>query len=125
MNLQNTIWQNYGFWFKVSLIAVLFWIIISLTLSLVIYFSWPFYIRGFELMIFRFLTWFFILPAIGIMGSINTIPFIAGWLFENVPDRLPIMPSGLTRATANKPANSYKNVASKLDEFYNDDDDVF
>jgi len=125
MNLQNTIWQNYGFWFKVSLVAILFWVIISLTLSLVVYFAWPFYVRGFELMVFKFLTWFFILPAIGILGFINVIPFISGWLFEDVPDKSPHMAIGSPIVPKVQPTNSYKNVAAKLDEFYNDEDDGF
>lgn len=118
----HPVWRNYGFWFKISLLTILFWFIFALSLSLIIYFSWPFYVKGLEAIIFRFLTWFFLLPSIGLLGFINAMPFMINWLCEDIPDVAPMTPTqqlnvqqGIPPAAAKK-LQSYKDVAAKLEE---------
>ncbi len=125
----HKIWQNYSFWFKLSLIMVFFWFIFSLSISLVIYFSWPYNVIGIEAIIFKFLTWFFVLPSVALLGIVNAIPFMATWLFEDIEDDAsPFLPNQrVVRQGGNavnnqnnqqpvKKTQSYKDVSSRLME---------
>jgi hypothetical protein len=122
---QTYIWKNYGLWFRVSLIAVLFWFIFSLSLCLVIYFAWPVNVNGLEVIIFNLLIWLFILPSIALFGIINCMPFIVSWIYSGASEKN-ISPHSLKKNSSPNSSHgydqnprrmqSYKDVSTRLSE---------
>jgi|GEM_PF-5323033 len=121
-------WKNQTFCFKLSVIAILLWLVTSSTISIIIYsleHQAPYRIS------------IFVLPAIILFGLINAVPFILNWLskpkiiennhVENKKHDLHHTHKGHNKprknATSKNKANSshkmitasYNNVATKLE----------